>query len=275
MGWEGRQGCWDWVVWLWAGARVGGRVHEMKKRSASGRARRGGRLRPLRLFFFFFVVPFSDTRRARAPPHPPAPPHGVVGRPPEGAWPGDEARSPGRGDPRGGRGRATRGRGRAGGSCDFPLPPNLPHSLIISLSLSPSILFQALNGFLAKADGKDKLTALIQYAAMWASAGAPGNARKVQASVAAARKVFRVFRPLESATPVLLDPRFVRGVPIHKQAIAKVRQMGEKKWRDENREEKEGDRGPPALAFPNPHPPAPLSSPPSSPPSLSPPPTHS
>jgi hypothetical protein len=58
---------------------------------------------------------------------------------------------------------------------------------------------------------------------MWASAGVPGNARKVQASVAAARKVFRVFRPLESATPVLLDPRFVRGVPVHKQAIAKVR----------------------------------------------------
>jgi len=61
---------------------------------------------------------------------------------------------------------------------------------------------------------------------MWASAGVPGNARKVQASVAAARKVFRVFRPLESATPVLLDPHFVRGVPVHKQAIAKVWKRG-------------------------------------------------
>lgn len=93
-------------------------------------------------------------------------------------------------------------------------------------SIHPPTRTQALNGFLAKSDGKDKLTALIQYAAMWASAGVPGNARKVQASVAAARKVFRVFRPLESATPVLLDPHFVRGVPVHKQAIAKVWKRG-------------------------------------------------
>jgi len=85
------------------------------------------------------------------------------------------------------------------------------------------------NGFLAKAGGKDKLTALIQarpaprsrkgppmrrsghagprrssgrrpdaavraqYAAMFVSAGEPGNAKKVQVSVAAARKVFRIF----------------------------------------------------------------------------------
>lgn len=88
-------------------------------------------------------------------------------------------------------------------------------------------LTQAVNGFLAKAGGKDKLTALIQvrgfalrcksscsrqtaramlglptppdtgavpqYAAMFVSAGEPGNAKKVQVSVAAARKVFRVF----------------------------------------------------------------------------------
>ena len=80
---------------------------------------------------------------------------------------------------------------------------------------------------MAKAGGKDKLTALIQvrglvlccegrctrqtgkgmawafihltlvlppqYAAMFVSAGEPGNAKKVQVSVAAARKVFRVF----------------------------------------------------------------------------------
>lgn len=32
-----------------------------------------------------------------------------------------------------------------------------------------------------------------QYAAMFVSAGEPGNAKKVQVSVAAARKVFRVF----------------------------------------------------------------------------------
>ena len=92
----------------------------------------------------------------------------------------------------------------------------------------PLDLTQAVNGFLAKAGGKDKLTALIQvrglalccegsclrqtarawpglqqlhltlvlppqYAAMFVSAGEPGNAKKVQVSVAAARKVFRVF----------------------------------------------------------------------------------
>ena len=34
---------------------------------------------------------------------------------------------------------------------------------------------------------------LPQYAAMFVSAGEPGNAKKVQVSVAAARKVFRVF----------------------------------------------------------------------------------
>ena len=275
MGWEGRQGCWDWVVWLWAGARVGGRVHEMKKRSASGRARRGGRLRPLRLFFFFFSsFPFpTHAARARHPTHPPLP---MASSADHLKARGRETRPAPRGEgtPGAGGGGRRMGEGALAARATSLSPPTSP-TLSSFLSLSPSILFQALNGFLAKADGKDKLTALIQYAAMWASAGAPGNARKVQASVAAARKVFRVFRPLESATPVLLDPRFVRGVPIHKQAIAKVRQMGEKKWRDENREEKEGDRGPPALAFPNPHPPAPLSSPPSSPPSLSPPPTHS
>ena len=120
------------------GGREGGgtRARDEKKECVRASEKRRTPAPAQTVFFFFFVVPFSDTRRARAPPHPPAPPHGVVGRPPEGAWPGDEARSPGRGDPRGGRGRATHGRGRAGGSCDFPLPPNLPHSLIISLSLS-------------------------------------------------------------------------------------------------------------------------------------------
>lgn len=32
-----------------------------------------------------------------------------------------------------------------------------------------------------------------QYAAMFVSAGEPGNAKRVQVSVAAARKVFRIF----------------------------------------------------------------------------------
>ena len=97
--------------------------------------------------------------------------------------------------------------------------------LCLCFEYSPD-LTQAVNGFLAKAGGKDKLTALIQvrglalccegsclrnlqghglgsnnltlvlplqYAAMFVSAGEPGNAKKVQVSVAAARKVFRIF----------------------------------------------------------------------------------
>lgn len=85
---------------------------------------------------------------------------------------------------------------------------------------------QCFNGFLAKADGKDKLTALIQYAAMFVSAGEPGSAKKVQGSVAAARKVFRVFRPLESATPVILNPKLDASKgPAYKDALAKLKSL--------------------------------------------------
>lgn len=34
----------------------------------------------------------------------------------------------------------------------------------------------------------------LQYACMFISAGEPGNVKKIQASVAAARKVFRILR---------------------------------------------------------------------------------
>lgn len=67
---------------------------------------------------------------------------------------------------------------------------------------------QVIKGFCAKADGKDKLTALVQYACLFLSAGEPGNLKKVQASVTAARKVFRIMRPLESMTPLLIQPGF-------------------------------------------------------------------
>lgn len=94
------------------------------------------------------------------------------------------------------------------------------------LPLPPPQNKQCFNGFLAKADGKDKLTALIQYAAMFVSAGEPGNAKKVQGSVAAARKVFRIFRPLESATPVLLNPRIDTSKgPAYKDALAKLKSL--------------------------------------------------
>jgi hypothetical protein len=35
---------------------------------------------------------------------------------------------------------------------------------------------------------------MLQYAAMFVAAGQPGDVKKVQASVAAARKVFRIMR---------------------------------------------------------------------------------
>ncbi len=107
-------------------------------------------------------------------------------------------------------------------------------------SRNPPPAAQVIKGFCAKADGKDKLTALVQvrrssgesrlggtlraavafpqppsvlapagaqtltttnrprqllqYACLFASAGEPGNLKKVQASVTAARKVFRIMR---------------------------------------------------------------------------------
>lgn len=82
---------------------------------------------------------------------------------------------------------------------------------------------KALNGFLAKADGKDKLTALVQYAAMFVSAGEAGNAKKVQVSVAAARKVFRIFRPLESVSPIIYSPHLNPAKPVVLELINKLK----------------------------------------------------
>ncbi|GIL49947.1 hypothetical protein Vafri_6243 [Volvox africanus] len=78
-------------------------------------------------------------------------------------------------------------------------------------------------GFCDKADGKDKLTALIQYACMFISAGEPGNIKKIQASVTAARKVFRVMRPLELVTPLLIQPGYTGKQPVLLEAINKVK----------------------------------------------------
>lgn len=82
---------------------------------------------------------------------------------------------------------------------------------------------KAFNGFLAKAGGKDKLTALIQYTCMFISAGEPGNAKKIQASVAAARKVFRVFGPLESVSPVILNPYLNPKKPVYIELLNKLK----------------------------------------------------
>jgi hypothetical protein len=53
---------------------------------------------------------------------------------------------------------------------------------------------QGLTNFLDKSDGRDKLLATVQYVAMFISAGQPGDVKKIQASVTAARKVFRILK---------------------------------------------------------------------------------
>lgn len=55
-------------------------------------------------------------------------------------------------------------------------------------------LLQGVQGFLDKSDGRDKLLATVQYAAMFLSAGQPGDIKRIQVSVATARKVFRVMK---------------------------------------------------------------------------------
>ncbi len=48
--------------------------------------------------------------------------------------------------------------------------------------------------FLAKADGRDKLLATLQYAAMVAAAGEAGKALTLQKNLGAARKPFRFLK---------------------------------------------------------------------------------
>eukprot|EP00210_Caulerpa_lentillifera_P005690 g5442.t1 len=82
---------------------------------------------------------------------------------------------------------------------------------------------QTLNQFVSKSDGKDKLCATIQYACLFLSAGEPGQIKKIQASVAAARKVFRILKPLESLTPLILTPGFDLSASRIIQLINKVK----------------------------------------------------
>jgi hypothetical protein len=60
---------------------------------------------------------------------------------------------------------------------------------------------------------------------MFLSAGQPGQLRKVQASVTAARKVFRVMRPLESIAPLLVDPRLPGKAAWQLEAVAKLKDI--------------------------------------------------
>uniref|UniRef100_A0A7S0US10 Peroxisomal membrane protein 11C n=1 Tax=Polytomella parva TaxID=51329 RepID=A0A7S0US10_9CHLO len=84
---------------------------------------------------------------------------------------------------------------------------------------------QVMNGFLAKADAKDKLTGLLQYACLFLSAGEAGNLKKVQASITVARKVFRVMRPLELISPLLIQPVFTGKQPVVLEAINKLKTL--------------------------------------------------
>jgi hypothetical protein len=94
-----------------------------------------------------------------------------------------------------------------------------------SVTLEPAEHLKALNTALKNSDFRDKLTAAIQYAAMFVSAGEAGNAKKVQVSVAAARKVFRVMRPLESVSPVLLNPQLNASKPVAIELLNKLKNV--------------------------------------------------
>ncbi|KAL4440647.1 hypothetical protein ABPG77_000356 [Micractinium sp. CCAP 211/92] len=86
--------------------------------------------------------------------------------------------------------------------------------------------FKALSGFLDKSDGRDKLLAAVQYAAMFVAAGQPGNVKKIQASVATARKVFRIMRPLEALGPLINTPGLAGGGrPLWIEALIKLKPL--------------------------------------------------
>jgi hypothetical protein len=55
--------------------------------------------------------------------------------------------------------------------------------------------------FLSKSDGRDKLLATLQYAAMVAAAGEAGRALKVQKNLGAARKPFRILKARRRVCP--------------------------------------------------------------------------
>ncbi len=100
-------------------------------------------------------------------------------------------------------------------------PPPPPPAAARSPTRPPAP--QAAQAFLDKSDGRDKLLATVQYAAMFLAAGAHGDARRVQASVAAARKVFRVARPLEALAPLLHAPEINAAKPLWLELLGKLK----------------------------------------------------
>lgn len=85
------------------------------------------------------------------------------------------------------------------------------------------ILIQSARTFLGKSDGKDKLLATLQYISMFVSAGSPGSAKKIQTSITAARKVFRICKPLESLAPLVLNPSLDWRKPPHIEILKKLK----------------------------------------------------
>jgi len=74
------------------------------------------------------------------------------------------------------------------------------------MSADPMAYAKQLKGLMAQSDGKDKVLALVQYAAMFASGGEAGTALSVQKSFGAARKPFRLYKPFEFVMPILQNP---------------------------------------------------------------------
>jgi len=85
------------------------------------------------------------------------------------------------------------------------------------------IVIQSAKTFLAKSDGKDKLLATLQYISMFVSAGAPGSVKKIKTSITAARKVFRICKPLESLAPLVLNPSLDWRKPAHIEILKKLK----------------------------------------------------
>eukprot|EP00892_Ulva_mutabilis_P006652 jgi/Ulvmu1/4359/UM002_0084.1 len=81
------------------------------------------------------------------------------------------------------------------------------------------------NGLTSKADGKDKLLATLQYVLMFVSGGQPGVAKDLQIKVAAARKVFRIMKPMETLTPLLKEPYLPGRKPMHHELLPKIRSL--------------------------------------------------
>ena len=102
-----------------------------------------------------------------------------------------------------------------------------------------------LKGLLAKADGKDKFVALLQYAAMFVSAGEPGAFLAAQKSLSAARKPFRVFKPVEFLMPLVERPpkgkglgaclAYVRVPPAEARASRRIFAHGSRKSNNEGK----------------------------------------